>query len=127
MIAGNPNIDTASYDGQSFDYKGQAPYSWGMTFSDDGTKLYVNNEDGTIFQYTLSTPRVVSTASYASKSLDYSDQTLDIDSTSIRDNGTKLYLLSYDDFTIYQYTLATPRDISTAAYDDKSYEIDEIT
>ena len=43
-----------------------------------------------------------------------------VSSSFIGDNGTKLYALGKDTRTIYQYTLSTPWDVTSATYEGKS-------
>jgi len=96
-----------------------------ICFSEDWTKMYVawaqNNE---IFQYTLSTPRIVTTASYDNKSLDVSWQTTTNYSVAISSDWTKMYVWYWASptYLLYQYTLTTPFDVSTGSYSGKSYD-----
>jgi DNA-binding beta-propeller fold protein YncE len=61
--------------------------------------------------------------SYDSKSFSAASQTSNARSIFIKPDGTKMYLLGNDSFddTVYQYTLSTAWDVSTASYDSKSY------
>lgn len=84
-----------------------------LNLSTDGTILYAGWENNDLYQYTLSTPWDLSTASYASKSLD-----LDLTAASTKDvafsrDGTELYTAN-DNQTIVKYDLSTPWDITTA-------------
>ena len=84
-----------------------------LNLSTDGTILYAGWENNDLYQYTLSTPWDLSTASYASKSLD-----LDATATATKDvafssDGTELYTAN-DNQTIVKYDLSTPWDITTA-------------
>ena len=82
-----------------------------LTFSYDGTKMYVG-QNTVVYQYTLSTPWVVSTASYDSKTLSIVGVVVGL---SISSDGTKFYSVrNGTPDTIYQYTLSTANDISTA-------------
>lgn len=61
--------------------------------------------------------------SYDSKSFSATSQTSNARSIFIKPDGTKMYLLGNDSFddTVYQYSLSTAWDVSTASYDSKSY------
>ena len=92
--------------------------------SDDGTYLYViGSQNKTIYQYTMSTPFDVTTATYANKSFSVSAQDNVPYDIFIGNNGTKMYMVGTINDTVYQYTLSTAWDISTASYDNKSFSI----
>ncbi|MDQ3075849.1 MAG: DUF5011 domain-containing protein [bacterium] len=71
-----------------------------------------------VYQYTLSTPWDLSTASYASK-LSPSNGSLDATTVKVflKPDGSKMYLTGFVYGRVYQYTLSTPWDVSTATYD----------
>ena len=92
--------------------------------SQDGTKVYVNDPTDVIFQYNLTTPWDLSTGSYASKSFSLSSQGSDFQAFELSLDGTKLYALNTPvagNWAIYQYTLSTAWDISTASYDSVTF------
>jgi len=89
-----------------------------LTFSPDGTYMYVSGITGTnsLHQYTLSTPWSVSTASYT--------QSFAIESVVatpggwvFKPDGTKMFGLSEPLDRVYSWSLGTAWDISTATYD----------
>ena len=71
------DVSTASYvDAFSIASQDSENEPFGLTFNNDGTKMYVAGADNdVIYQYTLSTAYDVSTSTYANKSLDVSDET----------------------------------------------------
>jgi hypothetical protein len=89
--------------------------------SEDESKIYIlGDETNTIYEYVMSTPGNLSTASY----LDFvnvSTQGLDPKSTALSLDGTKMYALIGT--TIYQYTLSTPWQLTTATYASKSFSV----
>ena len=91
---------------------------------DSGTKMYALSGSGaatdTIYQYTLSTAWDISTASYATKSFSVNTQETLTTGMYFRDDGTELYIVGTTNDTVYQYTLSTAWDISTASYASKS-------
>jgi 6-phosphogluconolactonase (cycloisomerase 2 family) len=118
------DISTATYDSVSFSVTSQEATPRGMFFGDSGTKLYVIGETSdTVFQYTLSSAWDLSTASYASKSFSVASQELNPYSVFLGDNGSKMYIVGQSNNTIYQYTLSTPWDVSTASYASKSFSV----
>ena len=117
------DISTTSYDSVSLDTSGQTSSGQsGLVFSPDGSKLYmVSYNTDTVYQYTLTTPFDLSTGSYASKSLDISSQDNNPQDMYIKSDGTKLYVLGDTNNSIFQYTMSTPFDLSTASYDSVSF------
>ncbi len=115
----NWELNTASYIG-TYDVTTQTKTPTAVKFKSDGTSAYVGSTSGVIYQYTLSTPWNISTASYASKSFNPSGQTTGSYGFALKEDGTSLYISSLSANTLYQYTLSTPWDISTASYASKS-------
>lgn len=64
-------------------------------------------------------------ATYASKSYDSSEAT-SVNSIDFNQEGTKMFMCGQGD-TIYQYTLSTAWDISTASYDSISKDLSSIS
>lgn len=93
----------------------------GLFFNNDGTKMYVAGQvGGVVHQYTLSTAWDVATASY---SLSTGDASLNVSArdTTMQDvvfgnNGLELYMIGSAGDSVYQYTLSTAYDLSTATY-----------
>jgi hypothetical protein len=117
-------IDGWTYSGKSISVSAQESNYRGLSFSSDGTKMYlVGQTNDSVYQYTLSTPFDVSTATYASKSFSVLAQ--DTASTSIffKTDGLAFYVLGDTVDTVFQYTLSTAWDISTATYATKSFSV----
>lgn len=111
-------IHTAEDTGNSFDYSAEVNIPYGHCFSADGTIMYVicnakvSGNDGEIFQYTLSTPWDVSTATYATKTF-----AADVQATgmTMKPDGTMIYIVEDGGSeSVIEYNLVTPWDISTA-------------
>ncbi len=119
----NWDIASGSYDSKSVSISAQESAIRCVKFSMDGTKMYIiGNTNDTVYQYTLSTPWDVSTAVYASKSLDVSTEEGTPGGMFFKPDGTKLYVCgAAGGGDIYQYTLSTPWDISTGSYDSVSF------
>jgi sugar lactone lactonase YvrE len=116
------DLSTASYDSVSFNVGSQEAFGIGIAFSSDGTKMYlVGILSDTVYQYSLSTAWDLSSASYASKSFDVSSQDTYPYNLQFNATGTKMYLAGSTSSSIYQYTLSTAWDISTASYDSVSF------
>lgn len=108
------DISTASASGDTFVFSAQLTEAYGVYFKPDGTSMYLTNSGNTVYQYTLSTAWDITTASYASKS--FTLTTINYGGVSFNSDGTKMYALrSQTDGVIYQYTLSTAWDVSTAS------------
>lgn len=108
-------IDT----GKSKNYSTQVNIPNAHCFSTDGTKMYVlcnakvSGNSGEIFQYTLSTPWDVSTATYATKTY-----VADINAAAMwfKPDGTRFYVAEDGGGTsVIQYNLGTAWDLATAS------------
>lgn len=117
------NLSTASYASKNFLFSGQNNSPGGLCFKPDGTKMYLIRRAGSVFQYSLSTPWDISTASYDSKSYSPATQASFSEDVKISSDGTTMLILDSGHDAVYQYTLSTPWDVSTASYDSKSLSV----
>lgn len=120
------DVTRAAYSGNSLSVSGQLTGPYAMTISPDGTKLYVGgNTAKGVYQYTLTSPFNLSGASYASKSASIS-QSIFVTGVQFSTDGTKMYVGGFDGSGVsgvYQYTLSTAWDVSTATYASKSFSL----
>jgi 6-phosphogluconolactonase (cycloisomerase 2 family) len=116
------DISTATFN-QLFSISAQEASSRQVFFKPDGTSMYVVGvSSDTVHQYTLSTTWDISTASYASKSFSVSAQDIAPVGLSFKSDGTKMYISgSASGNNVYQYSLSTAWDVSTASYDSVSF------
>ncbi len=123
------DLSTASYASKSLSVGGQASLPDAIAFKYDGTSLYVldrNTDD--VFQYDLTTAWDVSTASYASKSMDASSEDTSPRGIHFKPDGTKVYIAGDTNNSIYQYALSTAWDISTGSFETgKSFSVNTQT
>lgn len=116
------DLTTATSAG-SLDPITASPYS--STFSSDGSKLFVVDYiNAVIYQYSVSTPFELSTATYDSVSLNISTEGQAVN-VAFNSDGSKLYTIDSMASLIYNYTLTTPFDLSTASYDEVSTPISQ--
>jgi len=95
-----------------------------VQFKDDGTKMYVlSNTNDAIYQYSLSTAWDISTATYDSVSFSVTSQEATPEGMFFGDSGTKLYVVGTTNDTVYQYTMSSAWDLSTASYASKSFSV----
>jgi hypothetical protein len=118
------DVSTASYSSKSFSVNSQDTRPNNIYMNSDGSKMYImGSTTKTVYQYTLSTPGDVSTASYASKSFSVSTQSARPAGLAFNPDLSKMYVLDQTGNTVYQYTLSTPGDVSTASYASKSFSV----
>lgn len=118
------DLSTASYTA-TFDITTQVlSTNYLLCFNADGSKVYAGYGND-LFQYSLSTPWSISTASYDSKSFDLGTSTSptmssDTSTVEFSSDGTKLFASCFgasdSNFYLYEYSLSTAFDISTASY-----------
>ncbi|MEX0360473.1 MAG: Ig-like domain-containing protein, partial [Allomuricauda sp.] len=109
------NVSSAVYSGNSTNVSSQLSSPYGITFNNDGTKMFVSGIfSSEIAEYTLSTPYDVSTANYVDSLTGMSGRTTGI---NFNNDGTKIYYASANSGNnITEYSLSTPYDISTATF-----------
>jgi len=116
-------LSDASYDSVSFSVASQDTTPEEVLFNPSGTKMYIlGSSNDTVFEYDLTTAFDITTASYQrSKSV----TTEDIYPTGMAFNsdGTKMYILGNVNDSVFQYSLSTAYDVSTASYDSVSFSV----
>ena len=120
------NISTASYS-QKFSISAQQTAPYGLSFSSDGTKMYVLGDSGDdIDEYDLSTAWDVSTATYSTVTFSVNPQTIQPRGMFFKPDGTMLFVVGIYPKKLFAYNLSTAWDLSTASY-SKQYEYDTPT
>ena len=110
------DITSATF-AQTFDAISQVLSLQHVSFSPDGASMYlVCFTNDILYQYSLSTAWDISTASYASKSLNASTQEGQLRKAFFKTDGTKVFLTGSSGDAVYEYSLSTAWDISTASY-----------
>ena len=109
------DISTSVYS-QAFSVASQDSFPRGLAFNSDGTKMFVSGDiSDSVFEYTLSTGFDISTASY-SQSFSVSAQDTTTQGIAFNTDGTKMYIVGQVSDAVYEYTLSTGFNISTASY-----------
>lgn len=118
------SITSASYDSLSADVSdggsgGSNPL--GLTFSTDGTKMYIcgNTSTDQYYSYTLSTAWNVSTATYDSVTLTAAGS----NPRAFNFKSDGLRIISLENAVFRSYTLSSAWDLSTALYDSKFFSV----
>ena len=118
------SLASASYDSVSFSIGSEEAVPYKIRFNNDGTKLYVLGVVGDdVNQYTLSTAFDISTASYDSVSFSVASQETDPYGLAFNNDGTKMYITGNTSDSIFEYTLSTGFDLSTASYNSVSLSV----
>jgi hypothetical protein len=115
---------TASYASKTFDFSTEEAAPTGILFNPAGTKMYmIGTTDDTVEQYTLSTAWDVSTATADSVTLDVSSEDTAPTGMVFGNSGLKLYVVGNTNNSIFEYTLTTAYDLSTATYATKTISV----
>ena len=103
----------------SFDLSDRITRPSGIAFNNNGTKMFVSESDGTndVSEYSLTTGFDVSTASFV-HSFDISSEETTAESVRFNNDGTKMFILGRAGDDVYEYTLTTGFDVSTASFVD---------
>ena len=110
------DLSTASYDSVSFSVSSQDTAPYDLTFSTDGTKMYlIGGQMKRIHQYSLSTAWDLSTASYDSVYLDAYNECPNLYGAAFSKDGLQLFAVCASNQYIQQYSLTTAFDLSTAS------------
>jgi DNA-binding beta-propeller fold protein YncE len=118
------DVNTGTYAGLFFLVSFEEGVPQAVFFKPDGTKMYVMGSAGDdVNQYTLSTPWNVSTASFDGVTFVVGSQDGNPHGLFFKPDGTKMYMLGVAPDTIYQYTLSTAWNVSTASYDTVSFSV----
>jgi len=115
------DLSVASYDSVSLSVNSQDTVANGITFSPDGLRMYMTG-DGSKYvnQYDLTTEWDLSTASYSGNRVAIGNQQNDPGGVQFKPDGTKMYVYGKTAY-IYQYSLSSPWDLSTAALDSNPF------
>ena len=109
------DVSTASYS-QNFSVASQETAPQGITFNNDGTKMFiVGNVGDDVNEYTLTTGFDVSTASY-SQNFSVASQETAPSGIAFNADGTKMFICGGGGDDVNEYTLTTGFDVSTASY-----------
>ncbi len=92
-------------------------------FKPDGLKMYVlGYANKTVYQYSLSIAWKPSTATYDEKSFAITQDTGTF-GLFFKPDGLEMYVTGQSNDSVFQYTLTTAWDVSTASYNDKSFSV----
>ncbi|GEM_PF-3620719 len=115
------DVSTAVYAGaaEEFFVGAQETLATGLTFSNDGTKLFVIGlTDDAIIEYDLTVPYDVSTAIYAGAGEEFfvGAQEDEPQGLAFNNDGSRMFVVGHDDEAVVEYHLSVNFDVSTATY-----------
>ncbi len=111
------DVSTASYERQ-FSVGSNDTSPTGLAFAPGGIKMFVlGDENDSVYEYALSTAFDISTASYERQ---FSVGSNDTSPTGVAfaPSGIKMFVLEDQTDSVYEYSLSTAFDVSTASYTD---------
>lgn len=109
------DISSPTYT-QNFDISSQATIPQGIAFNPTGTKMFIVDIAGQdVNEYALSTGFDVSSASYT-QNFSVASQDTAPSGISFNSAGTKMFVCGYTNVKVYEYTLSSGFDLSTASY-----------
>jgi sugar lactone lactonase YvrE len=112
------DISSAAYT-QNFSVSSQDTSPQGLAFSPDGTKMFmVGYADDKVFQYALSTAFDISTASYSSIYFSVAAQETIPRGLAFSVDGGKMFVLGTTADQVFEYTLSSAFNVSTASFVD---------
>lgn len=117
-----------SYIG-AYDHSAEDEYGEDLAFSTDGTRFYIlGNDTYTVYQYNLSTPfDITSGVSYSGNSFNHEDFDTSVYGFTISIDGTKMYIAGTNDYEIFQFSLSTAFDISSASFDGDPLTVEDVS
>jgi len=103
----------------SFSVATQEDNSTGVTFNNDGTKMFVTGNAGNdVGEYSLTTPFDVSTATFVVR-FNASTQDSNPSGVAFNNDGTKMFVIGFTGKDVNEYTLSTGFDLtSTVTFND---------
>ena len=118
------DLSTASYNNVNFSVSPQTSVAIDVNFNSSGSIMYVIDlQHEKVHQYNLSTNFDISTATYNNVSFTVSSLFTRPFSVIFNPNGTKMYILNDTPGEIYQYSLSSGFNLSTASYDNVSFSV----
>ena len=115
-------VSSASYTGNSFNVRSETYYPTGVTFNDDGSKMYVTGNTY-VYEYSLSTPFAITSASFINDSFSVSSQVSDLVGVTFNDDGSKMYVIGGYYGSVYEYSLTTNFLVTSASYTGNSIDV----
>lgn len=96
----------------------------GIVLKPDGTRFIVcSRADDTLYQFDCGTAWQTENATYNNVSFSVTNQATQPEGVEVNSDGTKLFVSCSNTDAVYQYSLSTAWDLSTASYDSVSFSL----
>jgi DNA-binding beta-propeller fold protein YncE len=96
----------------------------GIVLKPDGTRfIIVSRSDDTLYQFDCGTAWQTESSTYNNVSFSVTNQATQPEGVEVNSDGTKLFVSCSNTDTVYQYSLSTAWDLSTASYDNVSFSL----
>ena len=111
------DVANATYTGDSFSVASQETIPQGLSFAGAGSYMYLfgSATPDAIYQYDLTTPYDITTASYTASVATHSAAT-NTTGGYMKEDGTEVYYCDSSANSVFQSTLSTAYDITTATH-----------
>ena len=117
------DINTAVYDSVLLDVSSQEGAPYGFTFSPDGTKMFIVGAlSDSVHSYSLATAWDISDVTYIS-AFNVGSEDGSPHGVTFSPDGLKMFIVGAGSDSVYQYTLSTAWDISTAVHHSISFSV----
>ena len=108
----------------SFSVGDQESIPRGMAFSPNGTKMFVvGPTTDSVYEYTLSTPFNVTSASYTGDSFLIGDQVASSTGLAFSPDGTKMFVLDFGGGVVAAYNLTIPFNVTSASFTGNLFSV----
>lgn len=118
-------VSTATYDNVSFSHYANTSenYCRCAIFNPDGTKMYIaGSSTDRVWEFGLSTAWDISTASYNSN-FDLNPPDSVVTTVAFNNDGTKMFMVGANTDKVYEYSLSTGFDVTTATLSSNSFSV----
>ena len=116
-----------TYDNLSFSVSSQTTIPTSMVFNSDGTKMFVVDYYGAVFQYSLTTGFSLASGnvSYDNLSFDTTSQEGTPRDMAFNSDGTKMFLIGSDIDAVFQYSLTNGFSLASGnvSYDNINFSV----
>jgi len=119
------DLSSASYSGDSHSVSSQISYATDLFFKPDGAKMFVlgGGTSEYIYEYSLSTPWDITSASYNNTSLDISTEDDNPNGMHIKEEGDRFFVIGRSDDSVWQYSMSSAWDIGSGSYDNSKFDV----
>lgn len=110
------NVTVSSSSSDNLDVNPPQSLIGGLSVADGGSKVYsFGRSTNNVNRFDLSTAWDLSTGGSAQSNFNTSTQISNVYDGHMKDDGTKMYVVGYVPDNVYEYTLSTAHDLSTAS------------